>query len=220
MSLPTSPAWPQRKRHPYTARDPLSLEGLVIAGVVIDALGVLDDVAVSQASPVLALRRANPALRARELFAAAMAVGRDHVEATVNTLVLAYVGAALPALLIFADQGTNLGNAVNREPVAATILAALVGPLGLLAAVPLCTAVAALLATRVDAGALDDRAHGPAHWATYGVGPRSPAASTPPTTSRPVSARLAPRPSRPPSHTRRPVAPPTAASAPVAPAAH
>jgi uncharacterized membrane protein len=42
-------------------RGDLSLEGLVLAGMVIGALGVLDDVTVSQSSAVLALRRANPA---------------------------------------------------------------------------------------------------------------------------------------------------------------
>ena len=69
--------------------------------MVIGALGVLDDVTITQASTVLALRDANPSLRLRELVARAMRVGRDHVSATVNTLVLAYVGAALPVLLIF-----------------------------------------------------------------------------------------------------------------------
>jgi uncharacterized membrane protein len=63
--------------------------------MVVGALGVLDDVTVSQASTVLALRGANPSMRYRELFGRAMRVGRDHVSATVNTLVLAYVGAAL-----------------------------------------------------------------------------------------------------------------------------
>ena len=65
----------------------------MLAGIVIGALGVLDDVTVSQASTVLALRGANPELGFRELFARSLRVGRDHVSATVNTLVLAYVGA-------------------------------------------------------------------------------------------------------------------------------
>ena len=72
--------------------------------MVIAALGVLDDVTVSQASTVLALRSANPSLRFRQLFRVAQRVGRDHVSATVNTLVLAYVGASLPVLLIFAPR--------------------------------------------------------------------------------------------------------------------
>jgi uncharacterized membrane protein len=141
----------------------LSLQGLVIAGMVIGALGVLDDVTVSQASTVLALRRANAALGFRRLFGEALAVGRDHLGATVNTLVLAYAGAALPVLLIFSTNQTPFAEAVNREPVAEQIVAMLVGSIGLIAAVPLTTAVAAFLATRLPASAVPVEHHGHAH---------------------------------------------------------
>ena len=124
----------------------LSLEGLLLAGMVIGALGVLDDVTVSQASTVLALRAANPALRFRELFGTAMRVGRDHVSATVNTLVLAYVGASLPVLLVFSSAELGLGDALGTELVAKEVVATLVGSIGLIAAVPLTTALAAALA--------------------------------------------------------------------------
>jgi uncharacterized membrane protein len=132
----------------------LSIRGLVLAGIVVGALGVLDDVTISQASTVLALRRADPAMPLRRLFGEAMTVGRDHLSATVNTLVLAYAGAALPALLIFETQGTGFSDAVTREVVAQEIVATLVGSTGLIAAVPLTTLLAAVLATRVPAGAL------------------------------------------------------------------
>ena len=124
----------------------LSLDGLLLAGMVIAALGVLDDVTVSQSSTVLALRGAAPELGFRELFARALRVGRDHVSATVNTLVLAYVGASLPVLLIFSSADIGLGEALNLEIVAKEVVATLVGSIGLIAAVPLTTALAALLA--------------------------------------------------------------------------
>jgi uncharacterized membrane protein len=137
----------------------ISLEGLLFAGMVIGALGVLDDVTISQASTVLALRRANPLLGLRELFGRAMEVGRDHVSATVNTLVLAYVGAALPVLLIFSAADLSAGDVVNLELVAKEIVAMLVGSIGLIAAVPLTTGLAALLAL----GEAPDRLPGEAH---------------------------------------------------------
>jgi uncharacterized membrane protein len=137
----------------------LSPEGLLLAGMVIGALGVLDDVTVSQASTVMALRRANPAQRVRELYAGALSVGRDHLGAAVNTLVLAYAGAALPVLLVFSTQGTGFGAAINRENVAEEVVAMLVGSIGLIAAVPLTTALAALLASRLPTEALPDDAH-------------------------------------------------------------
>jgi uncharacterized membrane protein len=128
----------------------LSLEGLLLAGMVIGALGVLDDVTVSQASTVIALRGAAPELRFRELFGRALRVGRDHVSATVNTLVLAYVGASLPVLLIFSSADIGLGEALNLEVVAKEVVATLVGSIGLIAAVPVTTALAALLALSDD----------------------------------------------------------------------
>jgi uncharacterized membrane protein len=137
----------------------LSLQGLVLAGIVIGALGVLDDVTISQASTVVALRRANPGYHARRLYREAVEVGRDHVGATVNTLVLAYAGASLPLLLIFATQTTGLGEVLQRELVAGPIVATLVGSIGLMAAMPVTTALAAALAARLPAEALPDDEH-------------------------------------------------------------
>jgi uncharacterized membrane protein len=141
----------------------VSLQGLLLAGMVIGALGVLDDVTISQSSTVLALRRANPALRFRGLFGLALEVGRDHVSATVNTLVLAYVGAALPILLLFSAADLGVANATNLEVVAKEIVATLVGSIGLICAVPVTTALAALLAVREDPGSLEDDGHAHAH---------------------------------------------------------
>jgi len=137
----------------------ISITGLLLAGMLIGALGVLDDLTVTQASTVLALRRANPALGFRRLFESAIAVGHDHIAATVNTLVLAYAGAALPILLIFSLGGTSPGDALNSESVAAEVVATLVGSIGLIAAVPLTTALAAVLAGRISPAELDAESH-------------------------------------------------------------
>ncbi len=138
----------------------VSLQGLLLAGMVIGALGVLDDVTISQASTVLALRRANPTLRFRRLLGLALEVGRDHVSATVNTLVLAYVGASLPILLLFSAADFGFGEAVNFEVVAKEVVATLVGSIGLITAVPVTTGLAALLALSQEPERLrDDHAH-------------------------------------------------------------
>jgi uncharacterized membrane protein len=123
----------------------LSLRGLLLAGIVIGGLGVLDDVTMTQASAVFQLRRANPAAGFRDLVTGALAVGRDHVAASVNTLFLAYAGASLPLLILFAGSPESLGNVVATETVAVEIVRTLVGSIGLIAAVPLTTSLAALL---------------------------------------------------------------------------
>lgn len=122
--------------------------GLLLAGIVIGALGVLDDVAMAQSSTVFELRRANPALSVNELFVRGMVVGRDHIASTVNTLVLAYAGASLPLLLLLLTVAEPLGTLVNREILAVEIIRALTGSIGLVAAVPFTTAAAAFVAIR------------------------------------------------------------------------
>jgi len=132
--------------------------------MVIGALGVLDDLTVTQASTVLALRRANPNLGFTGLFRGALVVGHDHIAATVNTLVLAYVGVALPLLLLFNLGDAAFGDVINSEAVAQQIVAMLVGSIGLIAAVPLTTALAAALAVRIAPERLSAGSHaGHAH---------------------------------------------------------
>ena len=147
----------------------ISLAGLVLAGSLIAALGVLHDVTIGQASTVLALRRANPRQRFGQLYRASAVVERDHLGATVNTLVFAYAGAALPLLLIFSSQDIGFSEAVNREIVATEIVATeivatLVGSIGLVASVPLTTATAALLAMRLPVALLPEHDHAHHHY--------------------------------------------------------
>jgi uncharacterized membrane protein len=90
-------------------------------------------------------------------------VGHDHIAATVNTLVFAYAGASLPILLIFSIGGTSLTDAINSESVAEEVVAALVGSIGLIASMPITTALASLLALRMGDRALQAEAHAHAH---------------------------------------------------------
>jgi len=128
----------------------ISLRGLLLGGMIIGALGVLDDLVTTQASAVFELHHANPSLGFAGLFQSAMRIGQDHVAATVNTLVLAYAGASLPMLLMFSLGRGDLGSLVNFQFVAEEIVRTLVGSLGLIAAVPLTTAIAILFALRAD----------------------------------------------------------------------
>ena len=128
----------------------INLRGLLLGGMIIGALGVLDDLVTTQASAVFELHHANPSLGFPQLFRSAMRIGQDHVAATVNTLVLAYAGASLPMLLMFSLGRGDYGTLVNFEFVAEEIVRTLVGSLGLVAAVPLSTAIAILFALRAE----------------------------------------------------------------------
>ncbi|WP_406285951.1 YibE/F family protein [Streptomyces sp. NBC_00209] len=133
----------------------IDMSGLLLAGVIIGSLGVLDDVTVTQTSAVWELRQANPTMSANQLYRAGIRIGRDHIASVVNTLVLAYAGAALPLLLLFTVAQSSVGTVANSELVAEEIVRTLVGSIGLVASVPVTTALAALVvsADRTGVGA-------------------------------------------------------------------
>jgi uncharacterized membrane protein len=131
-----------------TAGAAIDSRGLLLAGILIGALGVLDDVTISQASSVFELSAANPGFGVRELYRRAMNIGRDHIASTVNTLVLAYVGASLPLLLLFSIYPQPFGQIINREFVTEEVVRTLVGSLGLVVAVPITTLLAGMLTGR------------------------------------------------------------------------
>ncbi|MFF9200443.1 YibE/F family protein [Streptomyces sp. NPDC014986] len=123
----------------------IDMSGLLLAGVIIGSLGVLDDVTVTQTSAVWELHDANPSMGWRELYRAGIRIGRDHIASVVNTLVLAYAGAALPLLLLFSIAQSSVGTVANSELVAEEIVRTLIGSIGLVASVPVTTALAALV---------------------------------------------------------------------------
>lgn len=133
----------------------IDLRGLFLAGLVIGALGVLDDVTVTQAATVWEVHRARPHSTWRHLFTAGMRVGRDHVAATVNTLVLAYIGASLPLFLIIVMSETPLSQSLTTEFLAQEIVRSLVGSLGIIAAVPITTFAASWILTRAPESATE-----------------------------------------------------------------
>ncbi|MBI2630912.1 YibE/F family protein [Candidatus Nomurabacteria bacterium] len=126
-------------------KNSINLIGLIIAGIIIAAVGVLDDVAAIQASVVFSLSSANPNLRGFKLFKEAMLVGKDHIGAVVNTLVLAYTGASLPLILLLYIQRAPLEYFVSLEAVAEEIARTLISSSGLLLAVPLTTLIATFM---------------------------------------------------------------------------
>lgn len=123
----------------------VSLQGMLLCGIVLAGLGVLNDVTVTQASAVWELRAARPDLSWVQLFARGMRIGRDHIASTVYTIAFAYVGAALPTLMFISLYGNSLGYTLTSFDIAEEVVRTLVGSIGLVLAVPLTTAIGALV---------------------------------------------------------------------------
>lgn len=124
----------------------MSLSGVLLCGFVLAGLGVLNDVTITQASAVWELRAATPDASRSEVFRGAMRIGRDHIASTVYTVAFAYVGAALPLVLLVAMSDRAVLEAVTSGEIAEEVVRTLVGSIGLVLAIPATTAIAAAVA--------------------------------------------------------------------------
>lgn len=137
----------------------LNFAGLLLGGIIIGILGVLDDIAITQVAVTSELLARRGKESHKSIFMSAMRVGREHVAALVNTLVLAYTGAALPLLLWVASAGSDYMVAINQEVFTVEIVRALVGSIGLVMTVPLTTALAMYLLRNRSHEELEEIAH-------------------------------------------------------------
>jgi uncharacterized membrane protein len=124
----------------------LDFQGLLACSMVLAGLGVLNDVTITQASSVWELRAAAPQAGRRQVFASAMRIGRDHIASTIYTIVFAYAGAALVVLMLLYVYDRNLLDLASTESLAEELARTLTSAIGLILAVPLTTAIAALIA--------------------------------------------------------------------------
>ncbi len=132
----------------FSSAGVINLRGLLLGGIIIGVLGVLDDITTAQAAVVDELKKANPKSTFKELYSGGISVGKEHIASLINTLVLAYVGASFPLVLLFHDYAQPLTYILNSELVAEEIARALIGGSALVLAVPLTTAFVAYVLTK------------------------------------------------------------------------
>ncbi|WP_454042014.1 YibE/F family protein [Cellulosimicrobium sp. Marseille-Q8652] len=122
----------------------IDIQGVVLCGLVLAGMGVLNDVTITQASAVWELRAVAPLATRAELFTRAMRIGRDHIASTVYTIAFAYVGAALPLLMAVYLSDQSLATSLTSGEIAEEVVRTLVGSIGLVLAIPVTTAIAAV----------------------------------------------------------------------------
>ena len=128
----------------YLKSGALNIQSLLLAGIIIGALGVLDDITISQTAIVQKLYAANPKYSLPKLYSEAMSIGRDHIASLVNTLILVYTGASLPLLLLFYNTNISYQLVANQEIIATEIVRTMVSSIGIILAVPLTTLLAVI----------------------------------------------------------------------------
>lgn len=129
----------------------IDLKGLLLGGIIIGALGVLDDITIGQAASIEEIKKANNKLGRGELFKRGLSLGREHIASLINTLALAYAGASFPLLLLFSLGGNvPFWLTFNSEFIAEEVIRTLVGSTALVLAVPISTFLAAWVFSRND----------------------------------------------------------------------
>lgn len=130
----------------FDTRGSIDLVGLLFGGIMIGLLGVLYDVAIGQAIAVEELYRAGKHYTRIEVYKRGIRIGKEHIGALVNTLAIAYVGVALPLLLLLIHSSTmSIDSTLNTEIFATEIIRILVGSIGLILAVPVTTLIASYM---------------------------------------------------------------------------
>lgn len=121
----------------------IDLKGLLLGGIIIGALGILDDITTAQVAVVDEIHKTNSSLSFSELYKKGLSVGHEHIASLINTLVLAYAGASFPLLLLFAvDKNIPMWVTLNSEFVAEEVIRTLAGSITLVFAVPIATFLA------------------------------------------------------------------------------
>jgi len=120
----------------------IDLRGLLLAGILIGALGLVDDVCYAQVASTYEINRANPKYSWRELYASVMKIGRHHIISITNTLFLAYVSVSLSTILMIFTYAIPAEIAVQREMIATEIVRAIIGTGVVVMIIPLTTIMA------------------------------------------------------------------------------
>lgn len=130
----------------------INLRGLLLGGIIIGALGVLDDITTSQTAAVFEIHKANKKLVFMDLVLRGYTVGKEHIASLVNTLVLAYAGASLGLFIMFVLNPSNhpVWVILNSELIIEEVIRTIAGSIGLVLAVPITTILAAWVATRIS----------------------------------------------------------------------
>ena len=127
----------------YSARPDLDFTGILTASMMLATLGAVMDIAVSIASTINELYQTNKDLSKKALFQSGMNVGCDIIGTMANTLILVYLGSALPLVLL--ANNIDLQKFFNLNQVATEIVSALIGSIGILACVPLTAVIASIM---------------------------------------------------------------------------
>ena len=127
---------------------PIGLRGLLIAGIIISALGAVMDVAMSISSSLEEIHTANPDLDSRQLFKSGMNIGRDMVGTMTNTLILAFLGSGFVLIIYLYSLGLSFYQLFSSAYASIEVISGISSSIGMILAIPLTALISSVLLAR------------------------------------------------------------------------
>ena len=123
----------------------IGLKGLLVAGIIISALGAVMDVAMSISSSLEEVHAANPSLGVKDLFRSGMNIGRDMVGTMTNTLILAFLGSGFTLIIYLYSLGLSFYQLFPSAYVSIEVISGIASSIGMILAIPLTTLISSYL---------------------------------------------------------------------------
>lgn len=126
----------------------VEVQGLLVASIIICALGAVMDVAMSISSALEEVHAANPSMPRSDLFRSGMNIGRDMVGTMTNTLILAFLGSEFTLMIFLYARGLSFYQLFSTAFVTLETISGLSSSLGMILAIPLTALISSALIAR------------------------------------------------------------------------
>ena len=126
----------------------MELRPMLMASVLIAALGAVMDVGMSIAASLEEIHTLNPELGSRALMESGMRIGKDMIGTMTNTLILAYTGTALTTMILLLAYGYDMGHLLNSDYLAMELAQGIAATGGVVLTVPVASVISALVYTK------------------------------------------------------------------------
>ena len=129
----------------YVGGTTIRVKGLLVASIIICALGAVMDVAMSISSSLEEVHAANSSLSRNELFLSGMNIGRDMVGTMTNTLILAFLGSEFTLIIFLYIRGLTFYHLFSTAFVTLETISGISSSIGMVLAIPLTALISSTL---------------------------------------------------------------------------
>ena len=130
----------------------VKIRGLLVASIIVSALGAVMDEAMNIASALEEIHAANPSMGRSALFHSGMNIGRDTVGTMTNALIMAFLGGDFSLMIFLFARDLTFYHLYSTAFFAMETISGLSASIGMVLAVPITTLIATTLISAEKTG--------------------------------------------------------------------